>query len=157
MVFQKKCTILLLFLWIVRETITILQTRQLFIELTRETIKWDVLSIIPIFDSWMTDQCNWNVILKSGNQYLNFDMKQLNCVLFNIFFSLTVSLSTGQNTTRHENVQPATVKVPWLVSMQVHAWHYCGGSIIAHQWILTSAFCTRYFKWNYKYQIQFLA
>lgn len=34
------------------------------------------------------------------------------------------------------------VEAPFLASFQVHAWHYCSGSIINARFVLTAAFCT---------------
>lgn len=35
------------------------------------------------------------------------------------------------------------IKIPWQVSIRVHAWHFCGGSIIGNEWIITSAYCIK--------------
>lgn len=39
------------------------------------------------------------------------------------------------------NSSTTTNDVPWLVSVQVHEWHSCVGSIIGQKWILTTASC----------------
>lgn len=35
-------------------------------------------------------------------------------------------------------------KIPWQVSLQLRGQHFCGGSIVARQWIATAAHCTKF-------------
>lgn len=41
----------------------------------------------------------------------------------------------------NSNTTTTTNDIPWLVSVQVHEWHSCVGSIIGQTWILTTASC----------------
>lgn len=58
--------------------------------------------------------------------------------------ALEAELGQGQDTTEQSIVGGTTVSVnsfPWQISLQSFNSHFCGGSIIDAQWILTAAHC----------------
>lgn len=36
----------------------------------------------------------------------------------------------------------SSAETPWQVSIEMHEWHYCVGSIITNKWVITTASCT---------------
>lgn len=69
------------------------------------------------------------------------EFKRLVLIVLLPVFSRAIDIEDPLKLQSFNKTESNTTDVAWLVSVQVHEWHSCVGSIIGQKWVLTTASC----------------
>lgn len=67
-------------------------------------------------------------------------MQQVSTLIIFCLFALSLSLEQEERILGGSYIE--IINAPWQVSVRIRGVHYCGGSVIANNAILTAAHCT---------------